>query len=170
MVCPKFNSHVYKLKRWPIGKHICFYFTTWGPKRHFYWGVHNVKKNWLSAQLLWLLSKREKCECTYELSLIWITLYHTIHKQRHNEEKSPRGILFQGLQLSALETKENIRGIWFLGWDHKDLFSAPNSLCRRTKEIACQVEVMMLSMGISYGYIGIKLIWSRLSILYRVLE
>jgi hypothetical protein len=26
MVCPKFNSYVYKLKRWPIGWRLCFYF------------------------------------------------------------------------------------------------------------------------------------------------
>jgi len=26
MVCPKFNSHVYKLKRVGHGEHICFYF------------------------------------------------------------------------------------------------------------------------------------------------
>jgi hypothetical protein len=25
-ICLKFNSHVYKLKRWGIGEHICFHF------------------------------------------------------------------------------------------------------------------------------------------------
>jgi hypothetical protein len=25
MVCPKFNSHVYKLKKWAIEEHICLY-------------------------------------------------------------------------------------------------------------------------------------------------
>jgi hypothetical protein len=41
MVCPKFNSHVYKMKRWVIGEHICFYVMTWGPKpkKCFYWKV-----------------------------------------------------------------------------------------------------------------------------------
>ncbi len=27
-VCPKFNSHVYKPKRWIVREHICFYFVT----------------------------------------------------------------------------------------------------------------------------------------------
>jgi hypothetical protein len=26
IVCPKFNSHVYKLKRWAMGEYFCFYF------------------------------------------------------------------------------------------------------------------------------------------------
>jgi hypothetical protein len=38
MVCPKFNSHVYKLKRWAIMSVFVFYFATGGPKRCFYWG------------------------------------------------------------------------------------------------------------------------------------
>jgi len=41
MVCPKLNSHVYKLKRWAIREHVCLYFATWGPTRCFYWGVPN---------------------------------------------------------------------------------------------------------------------------------
>jgi hypothetical protein len=36
VVCPKFNSPVYKLKRWKSGVHICFYFATRDPKRCFY--------------------------------------------------------------------------------------------------------------------------------------
>jgi len=43
MVCRKFNSHAYRLKRWAIREHICFYFETWGPKNHFNWGVPNVQ-------------------------------------------------------------------------------------------------------------------------------
>ncbi len=27
--CPKFYSHAYKLERWAIGEHICFYVATW---------------------------------------------------------------------------------------------------------------------------------------------
>ncbi len=34
IVCPKFNSHVYKLKRWAMGEYFCFYFCNWGPKRY----------------------------------------------------------------------------------------------------------------------------------------
>jgi hypothetical protein len=40
MVCPKFNSHVYKLKRWAI----FLYIATGCPKRCFYWGVPSVPK------------------------------------------------------------------------------------------------------------------------------
>jgi hypothetical protein len=32
MVCPKFNSHLYKLKRWSLKEHMIFYFATWGTK------------------------------------------------------------------------------------------------------------------------------------------
>jgi hypothetical protein len=54
MVCPKFNSHVYKLKRWGSlkggdhreKKHVCFYFATWGPQRCFYWEWPKFQKNW----------------------------------------------------------------------------------------------------------------------------
>jgi hypothetical protein len=42
IICPKFNSHAYKLKRLAIGENICLYFVTWGPKRCFYWRVPNV--------------------------------------------------------------------------------------------------------------------------------
>jgi hypothetical protein len=28
MVCPKFNSHIYKLKRWAIREHVYLYFAT----------------------------------------------------------------------------------------------------------------------------------------------
>ncbi len=38
MVCPKFNSHGYKLKRLYLGEHTCFYVATQDPKRCFYWG------------------------------------------------------------------------------------------------------------------------------------
>jgi hypothetical protein len=43
MVCQKFNSNAYRLKRWAIWEDICFYFETWGPKNHFNWGVPNVQ-------------------------------------------------------------------------------------------------------------------------------
>jgi hypothetical protein len=39
MVCPKFNSHVYKLKRLIVWKYIYVYFATSDPKRCFHGGV-----------------------------------------------------------------------------------------------------------------------------------
>jgi hypothetical protein len=44
MVCGKFNSHVYKLKRWVVNEHIFFDFTIWGQKRCLYWGITSVPK------------------------------------------------------------------------------------------------------------------------------
>ncbi len=43
MVCPKFNSHVYKLKR-KLGEHVCFYIATGGPKRCFIGGLPMFQK------------------------------------------------------------------------------------------------------------------------------
>jgi hypothetical protein len=43
MVCPKFNPHVYKLKRLIVGEYICIYFATTGPKRCFHGG--SVKRS-----------------------------------------------------------------------------------------------------------------------------
>ncbi len=60
MVCPKFNSHVYKLKRYTVGKYICFYFATGDPKRCFHWGVLNTPKKLLMRQSIWLLQKKKK--------------------------------------------------------------------------------------------------------------
>jgi len=59
MVCPKFNSHVCKLKRLPIEEHICLYFSTWCPKKYFYWGVPNVLKNLVMGQSILPLPKNE---------------------------------------------------------------------------------------------------------------
>jgi hypothetical protein len=50
MVCPKFNPHVYKLKRSAIGEHICFHFVNRDPSRCFYLGVPNVPKNVMMGQ------------------------------------------------------------------------------------------------------------------------
>jgi hypothetical protein len=44
MVCPKFNSPVYKLKTWNSGVQICLYFATGGPKRWLYWGHAQCSK------------------------------------------------------------------------------------------------------------------------------
>jgi hypothetical protein len=56
-VCPKFNSHVCKLKRLPIQEHICLYFSTWDPKRYFYWGMLNVLKKLVMGQSILPLPK-----------------------------------------------------------------------------------------------------------------
>jgi hypothetical protein len=53
--CPKFNTHVYKLKMRNLGEHICLYFTIGGQKRCFYWGMPNVPKTLLMGQTIWLL-------------------------------------------------------------------------------------------------------------------
>jgi hypothetical protein len=71
MVCPKSNSHVYKLKKVAIGEHIYFYFATWGPKRYFY-GRRSAQclKKVVIGQSMCLLSNKKskkKCGCTHEL-------------------------------------------------------------------------------------------------------
>jgi len=69
MVCPKFNSHVCKLKRW---EHFCFYFVQLGVQRGaFIGGVPNVPKLLMLGQSIWLLENKIKiiiiiCECRLE--------------------------------------------------------------------------------------------------------
>jgi len=47
MVCPKFNSHVYKLKRWTVGEHSCFDFAKLGVQRGASIGACPMfQKNW----------------------------------------------------------------------------------------------------------------------------
>jgi hypothetical protein len=60
MVCRKFNSYVYKVKRWAIGEHISFYFGVGGPKRCCYGGVPNVSKKLVMGQSMLFPSKRKK--------------------------------------------------------------------------------------------------------------
>ncbi len=63
MVCPKC-----KLKRLPIEEHICFYFSTWGPKKYFYCEVPRVPKIWLWANQYCPFQKTKiKCDHTHEL-------------------------------------------------------------------------------------------------------
>jgi len=61
MVCPKFNSHVYKLRKVGYrGAHL-FPFCSWDPKRCFYWGVPNVPKElMIISQSIWLLQKEKE--------------------------------------------------------------------------------------------------------------
>jgi hypothetical protein len=58
-VCPKFNSHVYKLKRWAIIDHICFYYATGiqrGPS--IGGGYPTLQVLFLTiSQTIWLLTK-----------------------------------------------------------------------------------------------------------------
>ncbi len=76
MVCPKFNSHVYKPKRWTPGECCCFYFAKLGgPKRCFYWGMPNVPKNLMMAQSIWLPFFFKSCGHT----LIWIIMLTPAH-------------------------------------------------------------------------------------------
>jgi hypothetical protein len=60
MVCPKFNSYVYKVKRWAIGEHNSFYFGIGGPKRCCYGGVPNVSKKLVMGPSMFFPSKRKK--------------------------------------------------------------------------------------------------------------
>jgi len=58
MVCPKFNNHVNKVKRWAIGEHYCFYFAT---KEVLLFGSAQMFQIFLMmGQLIWLLKKKKK--------------------------------------------------------------------------------------------------------------
>jgi hypothetical protein len=61
MVCPKFNSHVYKQKK--VGHRG----TCMGAKRFSSWGMSNVPKKSTMGQSIWLLQKKKSCEHTHEL-------------------------------------------------------------------------------------------------------
>jgi len=60
MVCPKFNSHVYKLKRWALGSTFYFIFANGGPNRCFYWGVPKFSKNFVDGPIDMAPSKENK--------------------------------------------------------------------------------------------------------------
>ncbi len=58
MLCPKFNSQVYKTEKVSHREHhICFYFATGSPKRLFYWGLPKVPKQLVMGQSIWPLQK-----------------------------------------------------------------------------------------------------------------
>ncbi len=59
MVCPKFNSHVYKLKKVDHREHISIYFALGGPKSCIYWGIPNVRKKLVMGQSIWPLQKNK---------------------------------------------------------------------------------------------------------------
>jgi hypothetical protein len=67
-VCPKFNSHVYKLKSYVVGEHICSYFVTGVQKVLLLRSTQYSQKKLVMGQSTWLVqNKEQKCECTHEL-------------------------------------------------------------------------------------------------------
>ncbi len=76
MVCPKFNCHVYKLKRSAVGEYICFYFATGVLKRCFHWGVLDVpiKLLWWANQYGSFTQKNRKKVSVHPWTIINMTL------------------------------------------------------------------------------------------------
>ncbi len=72
MLCPKFNSHVYKLKMWAIGEHM-------GEKTCFNWAMPS-SKNFDDGPFNMVPSKKKHCEHTHEL----IDMNHTIYIIHNN--------------------------------------------------------------------------------------
>jgi hypothetical protein len=67
MVCPKFNSDVYKVKRWAIGERICVFFWDWGSKEVLLMGRPQCsKKIGDGGNQCCFLQKEKKCERTHE--------------------------------------------------------------------------------------------------------
>jgi hypothetical protein len=80
MVCPKFNSHVYKLKRWNLGVHICFYFATRAPKRCFYWVNAQCSQKIVDGPIN--MVPLEKVVSSPMIQLIWITMGISLGQKR----------------------------------------------------------------------------------------
>jgi hypothetical protein len=82
--CPKFNSHVYNLTKWPIGEHICFYIGTGGPKRCLQWGVPNVPRKIGDGPINMAPfpppPKEKQCESTQQQ----INMSHTMYPMYYN--------------------------------------------------------------------------------------
>ncbi len=74
MVCPKFNAHVYKLKRWAIDKCLCFYFPT-KDKEAFLFGNAQCSKKIDDGPINMGPSKKKTCDFTQEL----INMNHTLY-------------------------------------------------------------------------------------------
>jgi hypothetical protein len=68
MVCPKFYSQVYKLKKWAKGEHICFYFVIKIQRGVFIGEGPMFQKQLVMGQSMCLLKKEKekRCECTNE--------------------------------------------------------------------------------------------------------
>jgi hypothetical protein len=69
MVCPKFNSHVYKLKRWKPWEHISLYFATGVQTGASIWGHAQCSKKIADGPINMapFLKKRKSCELTHDL-------------------------------------------------------------------------------------------------------
>jgi hypothetical protein len=52
MLCPKLNSHVYKLKMWAIREHM-------GEKTCYNWGRPSVPKTLMMGHSIWFLQKNK---------------------------------------------------------------------------------------------------------------
>jgi hypothetical protein len=73
IVCPKFNAHVYKLKRWAIDKCVCLYFATKVQRCVSIWECPMFQKKWWWANQYG--SKNKTCDFTQELNNMNHTLY-----------------------------------------------------------------------------------------------
>jgi len=60
LVCPKFNSHVYKLKRYSKLGHICFYFAPGVQRPASIEKCQMFQKIWSWGQSMWLLHQKNK--------------------------------------------------------------------------------------------------------------
>jgi hypothetical protein len=60
MVCPKFNSHVYKVKRRIVWEYICFYFATWVQRGAFIRESSMFQNKLMMGQWMWLFKKKKK--------------------------------------------------------------------------------------------------------------
>jgi hypothetical protein len=68
LVCPKFNSQLHKLKKWANGEHICFYFVIMIQRGVFIGEGPMFQKQLMMGQSMCILKKRKekRCECTHE--------------------------------------------------------------------------------------------------------
>jgi hypothetical protein len=84
MVYPKFNSHVYKLKRRVVREYICFYFATGVQRGAFIRESSTFQRKLMMGQWMWLfqkIKKHEKVMSTPINQLIQITIGTTIHSE-----------------------------------------------------------------------------------------
>ncbi len=86
MVCPKFNSDVYKLKRWALGEHICLLLCNLGSKEVLLLGSAQCSNtnSQCTNQFMAPLKRQESYENTHKLinvnhtmsHALWITMVH----------------------------------------------------------------------------------------------
>jgi hypothetical protein len=68
IVCTEFNSHVHKLKMYPEGEYICFYFSNRVQKGASIGGMANNPKTLLIGQSTWLLHRNKKKKCEWPMN------------------------------------------------------------------------------------------------------